>query len=158
MLLRELPSAALQLLVAAAVLLAVAHRISAPRPSEQVESPATWWSAAPAGLASGVLSTSTTLGGPPVVLYLTRRPRAPRETRDTLVALSLVRLPLSVAALVLTDTWTQPASLPLLWLAVLLGYAIGRWTFSLMDVARYERLILLALAVAALTAITAAIT
>jgi len=70
----------------------------------------------------------------------------------------LVRLPLSVAALVITHTWTQPASLPLLWLAVLLGYAIGRWTFSRMDVARYERLILLALGVAALAAITAAVT
>jgi uncharacterized membrane protein YfcA len=158
LLLRELPSAALQLLVAAAVLLAVGHRIRSRRPSQQVESPARWWSAAPAGLASGVLSTSTTLGGPPVVLYLTRRPRAPRETRDTLVALSLVRLPLSVGALVVTGTWTQPPSLPLLWLAVLLGYAIGRWTFSRMDVARYEQLILLALGAAALVAITAAVT
>ncbi len=158
LLLRELPNTALQLLVAAAVLLAVGHRIRSRRPREQVESPARWCGAAPAGLASGVLSTSTTLGGPPVVLYLTRRPRPPRETRDTLVALSLVRLPLSVAALVVTDTWTQPPSLPLLWLAVLLGYAIGRWTFSRMDVARYERLILLALGAASVTAITAAVT
>lgn len=159
-LLRELPSAALQLLVAAAVLYAVAHRIRPLRPRRRDDGTAAehWWSPAPAGIASGVLSTSTTLGGPPVVLYLTRRPRSARETRDTLVALSLLRLPLSVAALLLTDAWVQPTSLPLLWVAVVLGYGIGRWVFTGMDLLRYERAVLAVLVVAALTAIAAALT
>ena len=159
-LLRELPSTALQLLVAAAVLYAVAHRIRPLRPRRRDDGTAAerWWSAASAGLTSGVLSTSTTLGGPPVVLYLTRRLRTPRQTRDTLVALSLFRLPLSVAALLLTGTWVQPASLPLLWVAVVLGYAIGRWVFARMDLLRYEGAVLAALVGAALTAIVAALT
>nr|WP_276610796.1 sulfite exporter TauE/SafE family protein [Kineococcus siccus] len=159
-LLRELPSTALQLMVAAAVLYAVVHRLRPRRPRRPRDGDGAerWWSPAPAGLASGVLSTSTTLGGPPVVLYLTRRPRTPQQTRDTLVALSLFRLPLSVAALLLTGTWFQPASLPLLWSAIVVGYVIGRWAFARMDLVRYERAVLAALVAAALTAIVAAIT
>ena len=87
--------------------------------------PERWWSAAPAGLAFGVLSTATTLGESPVVLYLTRRSRPPRQTRDTLVALSLVRLPLSVAALVLAGTWVRPPGLLVMWTAEVLGYVIA---------------------------------
>jgi hypothetical protein len=91
------------------------------------------------------------------VLYLTRRPRPPRETRDTLVALSLVRLPLSVAALVLAGTWVRPPGLLVLWIAVVLGYVIGRWDFARMDLARYEQAVLGALAVAALVAVATAV-
>lgn len=158
LLLRVLPNAVLQLVVAAAVLFAVGHRL----PPRRARSPAAslrerWWSAAPAGLVSGLLSTATTLGGPPVVLYLTRRPRPPRETRDTLVALSLVRLPLSVAALVLAESWVRPPGLPMLWFAVVLGYVIGRWVFARMDLARYEQAVLGALTVAALVAVATAV-
>ena len=158
LLLRVLPNTVLQLVVAGAVLFAVGHRLR-PRRARSAAAwpPERWWSAAPAGLASGVLSTATTLGGPPVVLYLTRRPRPPRETRDTLVALSLVRLPLSVAALVLAGTWVRPPGLLVLWIAVVLGYVIGRWVFARMDLARYEQAVLGALAVAALVAVTTAV-
>lgn len=158
LLLRVLPSAVLQLVVAAAVLFAVGHRLRARHErSGAARPPERWWSAAPAGLASGVLSTATTLGGPPVVLYLTRRPRPPRETRDTLVALSLVRLPLSVAALVVAGTWVRPPGLLVLWIAVVLGYAIGRWVFARMGLARYEQAVLGALTVAALLAVATAV-
>ena len=158
LLLRTLPSAALKLLVAGAVLLAVGHRLRLRRIGPAAAAPSErWWSAAPAGIASGVLSTATTLGGPPIVLYLTRRPRPPRETRDTLVALSLLRLPLSVAALVLAGTWVQPQGLVVLWIAVALGYVIGRWVFARMDPARYEQAVLGALVVAALTAVATAV-
>jgi len=158
LLLRVLPNTVLQLVVAAAVLFAIGHRLR-PRRARSAAAllPERWWSAAPAGLASGVLSTATTLGGPPVVLYLTRRPRPPRETRDTLVALSLVRLPLSVAALVLAGTWVRPPGLLVLWIAVVLGYVIGRWVFARMDLARYEQAVLGALAVAALVAVATAV-
>lgn len=159
LLLRVLPSTVLQLVVAAAVLFAVGHRLRPRRaPSARGRLPERWWSAAPAGLASGVLSTATTLGGPPVVLYLTRRPRPPRETRDTLVVLSLVRLPLSVAALILAGTWARPPGLVVLWFAVVLGYVIGRWVFARMDLVRYEQAVLGALAVAALVAVATAVT
>lgn len=161
LLLRALPSTVLQLVVAGAVLFAVGHRL---RPRRALRSTATgassaerWWSAAPAGLASGVLSTATTLGGPPVVLYLTRRPRPPRQTRDTLVALSLLRLPLSVAALILAGTWVRPPGLIVLWIAVAMGYVIGRWVFARMNLARYEQAVLGALVMAALVAVASAV-
>jgi uncharacterized membrane protein YfcA len=158
LLLRVLPNTVLQLVVAGAVLFAVGHRLR-PRRARSAAAwlPERWWSAAPAGLASGVLSTATTLGGPPVVLYLTRRPRPPRETRDTLVALSLVRLPVSVAALVLAGTWVRPPGLLVLWIAVVLGHVIGRWVFARMDLARYEQAVLGALAAAALVAVATAV-
>jgi uncharacterized membrane protein YfcA len=158
LLLRLLPGTVLQLLVAAAVLFAVASRLRSRR--RRQTQPTTdrqpWWAAACAGVASGVLSTATTLGGPPTVLYLTSRPRPPRQTRDTLVALSLLRLPLSVASLVIAGTWMNPPGLLLLWVAVALGYLIGRTVFARMDPARYERAVLTALVVAALTAVITA--
>lgn len=160
LLLRVLASTLLQLLVAAAVLFAVASRLRPRRwPEKQpMADRQPWWAAAGAGLTSGVLSTATTLGGPPTVLYLTSRPRPPRQTRDTLVALSLVRLPVSVAALVVAGTWITPPGLLLLWAAVALGYLVGRAVFARMDLARYERAVLAALVAAALTAVITAAT
>lgn len=162
LLLRALPSTVLQLIVAAAVLLAVAHRLrarrrraTAPPPREVSQR---WWAAAAAGFASGTLSTATTLGGPPIVIYLTQQPRPPRRTRDTLVALSLLRQPLSVAALVAAGTWVRPDALPLLWAAVAAGYLLGRWVFARLNLARYERVVLIALIVAAITAIATVVT
>lgn len=160
LLLRLLPGTSLQVLVAATVLFAVASRLwlRRRRRTKPVEDRQPWWTAASAGLASGVLSTATTLGGPPTVLYLTSRPRPPRQTRDTLVALSLLRLPFSVAALVIAGSWVTPPGLPLLWVAVALGYLIGRAVFARMDLARYERAVLVALVAAALTAVITAAT
>lgn len=158
-LLRVLPASALQLLVAVVVVATVAFRVRpAHRRRLRVERRERWWTAGPAGFASGVLSTATTVGGPPIVLYLTRRPRPPRETRDTLVALSLVRAPAGLAALILTGTWRTPPALPLLFVAVVLGYLIGRWIFAHLDVRRYERVVLATLVVAAAVALVSAVT
>lgn len=159
-LLRVLPGPVLQVLVAVAVLFAVWHRTRSRRSprDEDADRAEHWYLGAAAGFASGLLSTSTTVGGPPTVLYLTRRPRPPRLTRDTLVALSLFRLPASVAALVVADAWVAPPSLPLLWLAVAVGYLIGRGIFARMDLARYERAVLTVLIIAALAAIVTALT
>lgn len=46
----------------------------------------------------------------------------------------------------------------MLWVAVAMGYLVGRWLFSRMDAARYGRAILLVLVLAALTALTNALT
>lgn len=167
LLLRWLPAAALQLLAAGAVLFAVWMRARAvsSRPRNRLERPGAapvdagerWYHSAAAGFTSGTLHTSTTLSGPPLVLYLTRRARAPRATRDTLIGLSLLRLPITVALLLLAGAWVAPPSVPLLWLAVALGYVIGRWLFTRMDVARYERAVLTVLVIAALSAVASAL-
>ncbi|MFI5842506.1 sulfite exporter TauE/SafE family protein [Catenuloplanes sp. NPDC051500] len=152
-LLTALPATALQFLVAAAVLLAVWHRARTRPTTGRTPRRRQLWLAALAGLTSGALSTATTLGGPPTVMYLTREPRPPQQTRDTLVALSLLRLPISVAALWYSGAWIPPTALPLLWAAVVLGYLSGRWIFARLDVTRYQRAVLLTLLAAGLTAI-----
>lgn len=158
-LLQALPETALHLVVAAAVLLAVGHRArSGKRPAPPVLlDGGPWWQAAVAGVTSGALSTATTLGGPPVVIYLTHRPRPARQTRDTLVALALLRLPISLAALWFSGAWIRPSALPLLWSAVAVGYLVGRWIFSRLDAARYQRAVLLTLLAAGVTAVITAL-
>ncbi len=159
-LLTALPETTLQLVVAAAVLLAVWHR--ARDGGRTVPGPGAgngrWWPVALAGVSSGALSTATTLGSPPVVMYLTHRPRPVRQTRDTMVALGLLRLPVSVAALWLSGAWVRPAALPLLWTAVIVGHLLGRWVFARLDAARYRRAVLLTLLAAGLTAMISAVT
>jgi uncharacterized membrane protein YfcA len=154
-LLSSLPRTGLQLLVAGAVLGGVAMRVVGGR--RAAASPHRGWTRAAAGLSSGLLSTSTTLGGPPVVLYLMSRKLAPQTMRDTLVVLSLLRTPPSVLALVVAGALRWRPEIPLLWLAVLAGYACGKWVFVRLDAGRYERGVLGLLVVAALTATVVAL-
>jgi uncharacterized membrane protein YfcA len=157
-LLSSLPRAGLQLLVAGAVLAGVAMRVvGGRRAAAAAPSPHYKWTRAAAGLSSGLLSTATTLGGPPVVLYLMSRSLNPQRTRDTLVVLSLLRTPPSVVALVLAGALHWPPALPVLWVAVLVGYACGKWVFVRLDAARYERAVLGLLVVAAGTATVVAL-
>lgn len=152
-LLSSLPPTGLQLLVAAAVLGGVAMRVvggrraAAAGPSSHHKV-----TRAAAGLSSGLLSTATTLGGPPVVLYLMTRQLTPQRMRDTLVVLSLLRTPPSVIALAFAGALHWRSEIPLLWLAVLVGYAGGTWVFVRLDARRYERGVLALLVVAAATA------
>jgi len=151
----RLPKTALQLLVASAVALAIAHRLLGNATPSRNSRP---WEAPLAGCTSGALATSTTLAGPPVVLYLARRLTDPGQTRDTLVALSLVRLPLSILILVKAGAWTPPGQgLPLIIVAALLGCAAGHIVHSHLDEERYKAATLLLLAVAAAGATIAAV-
>jgi uncharacterized membrane protein YfcA len=158
-LLSSLPRAGLQLLVAAAVLGGVTMRVVGGRRAAGSGSPSSRyrWTRAAAGLSSGLLSTATTLGGPPVVLYLMGRGLTPQRMRDTLVVLSLLRTPPSMIALVLAGALRWRPEIPLLWLAVLVGYAGGKWVFTRMDAARYERGVLGLLVAAAVTATVVAV-
>ena len=78
---------ALQLLVTAGVLVALGVNLRAarraPRPGRGGGEPPAWARPA-AGLASGALNTSTSTGGPPVVLLLMGRGCRPAVVRDTL--------------------------------------------------------------------------
>ncbi|TNM67612.1 sulfite exporter TauE/SafE family protein [Streptomyces sp. NP160] len=88
----------LLVVIAAAVVLAVVLRWVSRR-SGRARVVSRRWGVL-AGLASGTLGTATTLAGPPTVFYLSHRPYVPGVVRDTLVVLNMVRLPLSVVALV----------------------------------------------------------
>jgi uncharacterized membrane protein YfcA len=151
-LLAQLPARWLQVFVAFVVVAAVAMRVRS-EPSNQTV-PSTW--AAGAGLTSGALSTSTSLGGPPTVLYLSHRNLAPHVMRDTLVALSLARLPLSVIALALVGVWEVYPAWPLLIPAALAGQVVGTHLFHRFAASRYDRVATALLLVSALSAFAAA--
>src|SRR5215217_1433050 len=105
--LRTLDEVALQLLVTAGVLTALAVNLRAahraPPPPGAVHEPPRWARPA-AGLVSGALNTSTSTGGPPLVLLLLSRGLPPGVVRDTLTASFLGLAPVSAAALLLTRT------------------------------------------------------
>lgn len=146
----------LQVMVALAILAAVGLRLRARRrkPRQGTLHPA--WGPL-AGFTSGFLTTSTTLGGPPVVYYLTHRMTDPLVTRDTLVALSLFRLPLSMAALVLAGSWEPLPGTPLLTAASLAGFFVGSRLFRKLNTQGYERLSLGVLAASSVVGILAAL-
>ena len=101
--LRSLDDVALQLLVTAGVLAALVVNLRAERhPAAPRVRPRT--GRALAGVASGALNTSTSTGGPPVVLLLMGRGLAPGVVRDTLIASFLGFVPVTALALVLTGT------------------------------------------------------
>ena len=99
--LRVASSAALQLGVAAAVLVALALRRS---PQKQLPP------ALPAalGLLVGTLTTSITINGPPLVLWLRARGASPDEQRGTLAALFVFLDIASLPALALASVLSLP--------------------------------------------------
>lgn len=143
----------LQAFVALTVILAVVLRLSSARIGTATVRPS--WGAL-AGFTSGVLSTSTSLGGPPSVMYLTHRDLSPHVMRDTLVTLSLARLPLGVAALVLAGVWDVHPDWLLLLAAALGGQAAGTHVFHRYAAARYETIVMLLLVTSGLTALAMA--
>ncbi|PUB30121.1 hypothetical protein C8K30_102503 [Promicromonospora sp. AC04] len=150
-LLASLSGAGLQIFVACVVIGAVVLRMRS-RERGVVVRPA--W-AVPAGFLSGALSTSTSLGGPPSVYYLVHRGLTPHAMRDTLVTVSLVRLPLSVATLVIAGTWeTYELWFPLVG-AALLGQLVGARAFHVFGSSRYERVVLYLLVASALVSVAA---
>jgi uncharacterized membrane protein YfcA len=101
--LRALDAVALQLLVTAGVLVAVeVHRRAARAAGVRTGVPR--WARPATGLVSGALNTSTTTGGPPLVLLLMGRGVPPARVRDTLTATFIGFAGVTVAALALTGT------------------------------------------------------
>jgi uncharacterized membrane protein YfcA len=150
-LLAWLPATGLQIFVACVVIGAVLLRLRS-RERGVVVRPG--W-AVPAGFLSGALSTSTSLGGPPSVYYLVHRDLTPHAMRDTLVTVSLMRLPLSIAALVVAGTWETYEYWPPLVVAALLGQLVGSRAFHAFGSSRYERVVLVLLVTSALVSVVA---
>ncbi|MEA2234746.1 MAG: uncharacterized protein QOD83_4562 [Solirubrobacteraceae bacterium] len=148
--LRELPDRLLSVLVALAVLLALVLRL---RVNGRARAAARrGWQTAAAGAASGALSTSTSLSGPPLVFYLLARGAAPDQMRDTLAAIFVALALLSAPALVLTGTFHVPDGVWALLAAAAAGQVLGRRAFAWLG-DRYERAVLIVLAITALVAL-----
>jgi uncharacterized protein len=146
--LRALDELALQLLVTAGVLVALVVQLraahTAPPPPGSAHEPPRWARPA-AGLTSGALNTSTSTGGPPVVLLLMSRGLRPVVVRDTLTASFLGFAPVSAAALVLTSTGDavpHAAAVAALVPLTALGHVAGRPLFARLAAGRaYERVL-----------------
>jgi uncharacterized membrane protein YfcA len=150
--LRAVSERALEVLVALAVLAAVGLRLRAPPRSRP-------WSharTAVTALTSGVLSTSTGIGGPPLVFHLLGRGLPRVRMRDTLAVVWVAGGLLSASVLVVTGAFALPGQMPLLLAATVVGYAAGRRLFAALYGERYERVVLGALAATAVIALVAA--
>ena len=110
-----------------------------------------WWARPLAGVSSGALTTSTSTGGPPVVLLLMGRGLTPRTIRDTLTTAFAGFAPVAAAALAITGT--SEAIPDATWLAALIpltaiGQLLGRPLFTRLAAGRaYERVLTVVLLV-----------
>jgi uncharacterized membrane protein YfcA len=143
--LRALDELALQLLVTAGVLVALGVNLRAAHAPRADAHEVAWWARPLAGLSSGALNTSTSTGGPPVVLLLMSRGLRPAVVRDTLVTSFIGFTAVTVTAFALTGT--DEAIPDPGWLAALiplcaLGQLAGRPIFARLAAGRsYERML-----------------
>src|SRR5215207_1967812 len=146
--LRALDELALQLLVTAGVLVALAVNLRAehrePPPPGAAHDPPRWARPA-AGLVSGALNTSTSTGGPPLVLLLMARGLRPAVVRDTLTASFVGMAPVSAVALAVTstsDAVPDAAAVAALVPLTAIGQLFGRPLFARLAHGRsYERVL-----------------
>jgi uncharacterized protein len=123
--------------------------------------PAPPWAAPAAGLSSGILTTTLTTGGPPLVLLMIGRGHTPIRVRDTLTALFIVQGLLAIGALAVTRT--DAAVPPAAAVAALVPLAVagqigGRPLFArLAEAGDYERVLTVVLVISAAVGLTAAL-
>jgi uncharacterized protein len=99
--------------------------------------------AAVAGFLSGALTTSISISGPPLVLWLEAQGLRPAELRATLAAAFLALNAIGTALLLASsgDARVDPATLWLLAL-VLAGYAVGALAFRRLDERHFTAIVL----------------
>lgn len=140
----------LQVAVGVAVVAALIVQLRVDEP----HGPPAGWHAAAAGLTTGVLSTTTGVSGPPLLIWLERLGATPDQTRDTLAASFLgLTIPSALALLAVDELdvgGVSALALVALLAAVVLGRAVGRQVFVRFDRERFRRA---ALAVALLAGV-----
>lgn len=106
-----------------------------------------------AGLASGVLITTTGTNGPPLVLALQAKELAPRTARATLQALFTVQGVVAVIGLGLAGqiSWLVVTILALSIVATLLGWRVGDAVFRRLSAEQVRMVVLVVLLVSGLT-------
>ncbi len=144
--LTQLSKEALQVAVGIAVILAAGWQLRQRRAASRPRlAPAAAWGA---GFASGALTTSISVSGPPIVLWLEARGVRPEEFRASLAASFLV-LNLAGGAVLFaaegSGALDAGAVGPLLAL-VAAGYAIGALAFRRLDRERFFNLVLVLVA------------
>jgi hypothetical protein len=108
-----------------------------------------------AGFVSGVLNTSTSMSGPPLVLYLQNRGVGRDEFRGTINALFLAS-GLLAASLFAAGGQVDRHELGVLAVSaplILVGWAAGHQAFRRLDVVRFQQIVVAVLLVSATMAI-----
>jgi uncharacterized protein len=156
--LRTLPKPVMQVAVGVAVLAAAALRAVGRR---RARAPTAGDPRArlALGFASGTLTTSAGVNGPPIALWLTRRGLTPAQVRDSLSAsfLGLGVIAGAVLAPVLAATRTPVdwGALAAALVCVVVGHAVGRRLFARLEGHHFEPLLLAIIAAAGLASIAA---
>jgi uncharacterized protein len=150
--LRVAPSALLRVVVGASAIVATVVRELLARSRA-----ATRISALPAGFLAGVLTTSATVNGPPLVLYLLGRGARPAQMRATLAAIFIALDVLTLGALALGSALVWPPLSAIVALALVMPFGItgGLWLGDRMPARVYAAsatALLLALGVASIVA------
>jgi uncharacterized protein len=143
----------LTLVMATGVLAGLAVRLRARRVGAR---PAPRWSAPLAGVASGTLSTSTGISGPPLIFHLLARGLPPARMRDTLAAIFASLGAIGLIPLAATGSLDVPSGMVLLLAAALVGQVLGRSVFARMPPRVYEPVVLGVLVAAAAIALVSA--
>jgi uncharacterized protein len=156
--LRALPKSTLQVAVGVAVVLAAALRARA-RARAVTPTAGDAPRRLALGFASGTLTTSAGVNGPPIALWLAHRGLGPSDMRDSLSAafLGLGVIGAVVLAPVLATTGADIdwLALALGLVCVVAGHAVGRRAFARLDGERYEPLLLVLVILAGLASIAA---
>jgi uncharacterized membrane protein YfcA len=110
------------------------------------------------GLTSGTLTTSTSISGPPLVLWLEARGLQPDEMRTSLAA-AFLSLNVAGGAVVLATAGGGEGVavdvLPPLLALTIAGHLAGLWVFRRIDPARFRALVLLTVAAAGVASVAA---
>jgi uncharacterized membrane protein YfcA len=108
-----------------------------------------------AGFLSGLLNTSTSMSGPPLVLYLQNRGVAPARFRGTINAFFLASGILAAILFAMSDRIGSPELVTLLVSAplILVGWTVGHHAFRRLDIARFQQVVVAVLVISATVAI-----
>jgi uncharacterized membrane protein YfcA len=155
LILKHADRVALQVALTVAVIVTLVLRL---RPGVRPDD-APAWALPVAGISTGVLATSLSTGGPPIVLLLLGRGHRPEALRDTLTTIFLAQGALGLATLFAADVGDRPdAGLLVLAAAALLGQLAGRPLFARLAGGAYERALTGVLVLSATIGLVAAIT
>jgi uncharacterized membrane protein YfcA len=146
LLLGAVPKAALQVATGVAVItaaLVLRHRRAQSGPAPRSATRPTW-SRLSLGFATGTLSTSTGVNGPPLALWLTARGLTPHRLRDSLSALFLgLGLVAALALIPLAGrSHLAPSAIVAAVASVIGGHAIGSRLFARLSTPRFQQAVL----------------
>jgi uncharacterized protein len=154
--LTELSKEVLQVAVGVAVIAAAGWQLRERARGHRPLPPAAAWGA---GFASGALTTSISVSGPPLVLWLEARGVRPEEFRASLAA-SFLALNLAGGAILLVAEGPgafDAGAVGLLLALVVAGYAVGALAFRRLDRERFFKLVLVLVALTGAASVVAGV-